>query len=166
LRNRTVSGCAQAQANFLHPCRGLSSGRDEARHHRAHRRRVAGGRDHPNDNVFDKTLSNLKEVESCNGRIIEVTDKRTARSDCEDPVHNFRSADRRRLGRRSTTGRERWTPHARRISGESRAPATCGIGIRTRCWRIVRGRLSRIRSRLRRCSAVLGLPRPAALQEG
>jgi glutamine---fructose-6-phosphate transaminase (isomerizing) len=32
----------------------------------------------PNDNVFDKTLSNLKEVESRNGRIIAVTDKRTA----------------------------------------------------------------------------------------
>jgi glutamine---fructose-6-phosphate transaminase (isomerizing) len=31
----------------------------------------------PNDNVFDKTLSNLKEVESRNGRIIAVTDKRT-----------------------------------------------------------------------------------------
>ncbi len=28
----------------------------------------------PNDNVFDKTLSNLKEVESRNGRIIAVTD--------------------------------------------------------------------------------------------
>jgi glutamine---fructose-6-phosphate transaminase (isomerizing) len=32
----------------------------------------------PNDNVFDKTLSNLKEVESRNGRIIAVTDHRTA----------------------------------------------------------------------------------------
>ena len=32
----------------------------------------------PNDGVFDKTLSNLKEVESRNGRIIAVTDKRTA----------------------------------------------------------------------------------------
>ena len=32
----------------------------------------------PNDSVFDKTLSNLKEVESRNGRIIAVTDKRTA----------------------------------------------------------------------------------------
>jgi glutamine---fructose-6-phosphate transaminase (isomerizing) len=32
----------------------------------------------PNDNVFDKTLSNLKEVESRNGRIIAVTDQRTA----------------------------------------------------------------------------------------
>jgi glucosamine--fructose-6-phosphate aminotransferase (isomerizing) len=31
----------------------------------------------PNDNVFDKTLSNLKEVESRNGRIIAVTDRRT-----------------------------------------------------------------------------------------
>jgi glutamine---fructose-6-phosphate transaminase (isomerizing) len=31
----------------------------------------------PNDNVFDKTLSNLKEVESRNGRIIAVTDHRT-----------------------------------------------------------------------------------------
>ena len=29
----------------------------------------------PNDNVFDKTLSNLKEVESRNGRIIAITDK-------------------------------------------------------------------------------------------
>ncbi|HLW70746.1 MAG TPA: glutamine--fructose-6-phosphate transaminase (isomerizing) [Candidatus Binataceae bacterium] len=28
----------------------------------------------PNDNVFDKTMSNLKEVESRNGRIIAVTD--------------------------------------------------------------------------------------------
>ena len=28
----------------------------------------------PNDNVFEKTLSNLKEVESRNGRIIAVTD--------------------------------------------------------------------------------------------
>ncbi len=32
----------------------------------------------PNDNVFDKTMSNLKEVESRNGRIIAVTDHRTA----------------------------------------------------------------------------------------
>ena len=32
----------------------------------------------PNDNVFDKTLSNLKEVESRNGRIIAITDQRTA----------------------------------------------------------------------------------------
>jgi len=32
----------------------------------------------PNDNVFDKTLSNLKEVESRNGRIIAVTDHRSA----------------------------------------------------------------------------------------
>jgi glutamine---fructose-6-phosphate transaminase (isomerizing) len=32
----------------------------------------------PNDNVFDKTLSNLKEVESRNGRIIALTDRRTA----------------------------------------------------------------------------------------
>src|SRR3984957_1960038 len=32
----------------------------------------------PNDSVFDKTLSNLKEVESRNGRIIAVTDQRTA----------------------------------------------------------------------------------------
>jgi glucosamine--fructose-6-phosphate aminotransferase (isomerizing) len=31
----------------------------------------------PNDNVFDKTMSNLKEVESRNGRIIAVTDQRT-----------------------------------------------------------------------------------------
>ncbi|HKV53868.1 MAG TPA: glutamine--fructose-6-phosphate transaminase (isomerizing) [Candidatus Binataceae bacterium] len=31
----------------------------------------------PNDIVFDKTLSNLKEVESRNGRIIAVTDRRT-----------------------------------------------------------------------------------------
>jgi glucosamine--fructose-6-phosphate aminotransferase (isomerizing) len=31
----------------------------------------------PNDLVFDKTLSNLKEVESRNGRIIAVTDQRT-----------------------------------------------------------------------------------------
>ena len=31
----------------------------------------------PNDNVFGKTLSNLKEVESRNGRIIAVTDNRT-----------------------------------------------------------------------------------------
>jgi glucosamine--fructose-6-phosphate aminotransferase (isomerizing) len=30
----------------------------------------------PNDNVFEKTLSNLKEVESRNGRIIAVTDHR------------------------------------------------------------------------------------------
>jgi glutamine---fructose-6-phosphate transaminase (isomerizing) len=32
----------------------------------------------PNDSVFHKTLSNLKEVESRNGRIIAVTDQRTA----------------------------------------------------------------------------------------
>ena len=32
----------------------------------------------PNDSVFDKTLSNLKEVESRNGRIIAITDHRTA----------------------------------------------------------------------------------------
>ncbi len=32
----------------------------------------------PNDNVFDKTLSNLKEVESRNGRIIAVTDHPSA----------------------------------------------------------------------------------------
>jgi glutamine---fructose-6-phosphate transaminase (isomerizing) len=32
----------------------------------------------PNDRVFDKTLSNLKEVESRNGRIIAITDRRTA----------------------------------------------------------------------------------------
>jgi glutamine---fructose-6-phosphate transaminase (isomerizing) len=32
----------------------------------------------PNDNVYDKTLSNLKEVESRNGRIIAVTDHRSA----------------------------------------------------------------------------------------
>jgi glutamine---fructose-6-phosphate transaminase (isomerizing) len=31
----------------------------------------------PNDIVFDKTLSNLKEVESRNGRIIAITDHRT-----------------------------------------------------------------------------------------
>jgi glutamine---fructose-6-phosphate transaminase (isomerizing) len=31
----------------------------------------------PNDLVFDKTLSNLKEVESRNGRIVAVTDHRT-----------------------------------------------------------------------------------------
>ena len=91
---------------------------------------------------------------------------RTALSDGGAPLHNFRSADRRRLGLRSTAGRERLTRRARRISGGARAPATYGIGIHTRCWRIVRGRLSRIRSRLWRCSAVLGLPRLAAPQEG
>ncbi len=32
----------------------------------------------PNDNVFEKTLSNLKEVESRSGRIIAVTDHRNA----------------------------------------------------------------------------------------
>ncbi|HEY2663325.1 MAG TPA: glutamine--fructose-6-phosphate transaminase (isomerizing) [Candidatus Binataceae bacterium] len=32
----------------------------------------------PNDNVYEKTLSNLKEVESRDGRIIAVTDRRTA----------------------------------------------------------------------------------------
>jgi glucosamine--fructose-6-phosphate aminotransferase (isomerizing) len=32
----------------------------------------------PNDNVFEKTLSNLKEVESRNGRIIAVTDHNNA----------------------------------------------------------------------------------------
>ena len=32
----------------------------------------------PNDNVFEKTLSNLKEVESRNGRIIAVTDHKNA----------------------------------------------------------------------------------------
>ncbi len=32
----------------------------------------------PNDNVFEKTLSNLKEVESRNGRIIAVTDHHNA----------------------------------------------------------------------------------------
>ena len=32
----------------------------------------------PNDNVFDKTMSNLKEVESRDGRIIAVTDHRSA----------------------------------------------------------------------------------------
>jgi len=31
----------------------------------------------PNDNVYEKTLSNLKEVESREGRIIAVTDRRT-----------------------------------------------------------------------------------------
>jgi glutamine---fructose-6-phosphate transaminase (isomerizing) len=31
----------------------------------------------PNDNVYEKTLSNLREVESRNGRIIAVTDHRT-----------------------------------------------------------------------------------------
>ena len=31
----------------------------------------------PRDNVYEKTLSNLKEVESRNGRIIAVTDYRT-----------------------------------------------------------------------------------------
>jgi glucosamine--fructose-6-phosphate aminotransferase (isomerizing) len=31
----------------------------------------------PNDNVFDKTMSNLKEVESRNGQIIAVTDHRS-----------------------------------------------------------------------------------------
>jgi glucosamine--fructose-6-phosphate aminotransferase (isomerizing) len=31
----------------------------------------------PNDDVFEKTLSNLKEVESRNGRIIAVTDRKT-----------------------------------------------------------------------------------------
>jgi glucosamine--fructose-6-phosphate aminotransferase (isomerizing) len=35
----------------------------------------------PNDKVFDKTLSNLKEVESRNGRIIAVTDQRSAELD-------------------------------------------------------------------------------------
>ena len=35
----------------------------------------------PNYNVFDKTLSNLKEVESRNGRIIAITDQRTAELD-------------------------------------------------------------------------------------
>ncbi|HXD91396.1 MAG TPA: glutamine--fructose-6-phosphate transaminase (isomerizing), partial [Candidatus Binataceae bacterium] len=32
----------------------------------------------PFDNVYEKTLSNLREVESRNGRIIAITDKRTA----------------------------------------------------------------------------------------
>jgi glutamine---fructose-6-phosphate transaminase (isomerizing) len=32
----------------------------------------------PNDNLFDKTLSNMKEVESRNGRIIALTNHRTA----------------------------------------------------------------------------------------
>jgi len=35
----------------------------------------------PNDNVFEKTLSNLKEVESRNGRIIAVTDSRSPELD-------------------------------------------------------------------------------------
>jgi hypothetical protein len=61
------------------------------------------------------------------------------------------------------------------IAGESscscagsiaRAPASDGIGIHTRCWRIVRGRLSRIRTHLRLRSAVLGLPRLTAPREG
>jgi hypothetical protein len=48
----------------------------------------------------------------------------------------------------------------------SRAPASDGIGIYTRCWRIVRGRLSRIRTRVRLRSAVLGLPKLTAPREG
>ena len=51
----------------------------------------------PNDNVFDKTLSNLKEVESRNGRIIAVTDHRTARTRRSRVGHHRRPATNRFL---------------------------------------------------------------------
>ena len=47
----------------------------------------------PNDDVFDKSLSNLKEVESRNGRIIAVTDR--ARPNSRRSRGYYRGAGRR-----------------------------------------------------------------------
>ena len=71
---------AEAEGDFLHPCRGLSGGRDEARPERAHRRDAAGGgagdegRMRIADSVlrYEKTLSNIQEVTARSGKVIAV----------------------------------------------------------------------------------------------
>jgi glutamine---fructose-6-phosphate transaminase (isomerizing) len=73
-----VPGCArgraQAEGGQLHPRRGVSGRRDEARPHRAHRRRHAGGgaRAPRRDPVYKKVVSNIEEVKARGGRIIAV----------------------------------------------------------------------------------------------
>ena len=71
-------GRAQAQGDLLHPRRGLRGGRDEARADRAHRRDMPVIVIAPYDRVFDKTVSNMEEVEARDGRIIPVTDPKGA----------------------------------------------------------------------------------------
>ena len=61
-----AGGRAQAQGDFLHPCRGLFGGRDEARADRAHRRGDAGGGDHPVRQRFREDA-----VEPARGRIAQ-----------------------------------------------------------------------------------------------
>ena len=67
----------EAQGNFLHSRRRLFGGGNEARPIALIDEEMPVTAIIPNDIVFDKTLSNLKEVESRDGRIIAITDHRT-----------------------------------------------------------------------------------------
>ena len=70
------------EISYIH-AEGYAGGRDEARPDRAHRRGDAGRRpDARTTRCYEKTLSNLQEVEARGGRIIVVTDATTA--DLED----------------------------------------------------------------------------------
>ena len=51
-----AGGRAQAEGALLHPRRGLPGRRDEARAHRAHRRRLPGGRAGPRDGSYDRMI--------------------------------------------------------------------------------------------------------------
>ncbi len=77
---------------------------------------------------------------------------------------------RRRLGAGPTSRQRRLVRYAAELRCSSvvsraSAPATCDSGIDTRCWRIVRARPWRIRSRSWRCSAAPGLARPEVPRE-
>ena len=65
---------AQAQGDLLHPRRGLSGRRDEARADRAHRRADAGRRaSRTHDHVFEKMQGNIQEAKARGGSVIAIT---------------------------------------------------------------------------------------------
>ena len=67
-------GRAQAQGDLLHPRRGLSRRRDEARPDRAHRRADAGRGHRAARRVFEKMIGNMQEAKARGGSVIALTD--------------------------------------------------------------------------------------------
>jgi glutamine---fructose-6-phosphate transaminase (isomerizing) len=81
---------AQAQGNLLHPRRGLSGRRAQARPAGAGRRGDAGGGDRPNDALLEKVKSNMQEVRARGGELFVFADEDSHFSESEG-VHVIRT---------------------------------------------------------------------------
>ena len=67
-------GRAEAEGDLLHPRRGLSRRRDEARPDRAHRRAACRWSTiAPHDHVFEKMIGNIQEAKARGGSVIALT---------------------------------------------------------------------------------------------